>query len=85
MNKCACGSWAINHGSHGRDGSDGHLCDVCYWRRRAEHAAVAIDRMRVVAVAADRLCAQIGYKGQVKSDDPYVGNLMAALHEWRPL
>lgn len=30
-----CGSYAINHGSNGRDGSDGDLCDVCYWRKRA--------------------------------------------------
>ncbi len=31
-----CGSWAINHGHHGRDGSDPELCDVCYWRKRTE-------------------------------------------------
>lgn len=37
MTKCeSCGSYAINHHAHGRDGSDGHLCDVCYWRMRAE-------------------------------------------------
>lgn len=35
MTKCACGSYAINHGHHGRDGSDRDLCDVCYWRKRA--------------------------------------------------
>lgn len=34
--KCiGCGSFAINHNCHGRDGSDGELCDVCYWRKRA--------------------------------------------------
>lgn len=31
-----CGSYAINHHCHGRDGSDDDLCDVCYWRSRAE-------------------------------------------------
>ena len=31
-----CGSLAINHHLHGRDGSDLDLCDVCYWRKRAE-------------------------------------------------
>lgn len=31
-----CGSYAINHHCHGRDGSDQDLCDVCYWRKRAE-------------------------------------------------
>ncbi len=30
-----CGSYAINHHCHGRDGSDGDLCDVCYWRKLA--------------------------------------------------
>lgn len=30
-----CGSRAINHDLHGRDGSDPDLCDVCYWRKRA--------------------------------------------------
>lgn len=31
-----CGSWAINHEHHGRDGSEPNLCDVCYWRNRTE-------------------------------------------------
>lgn len=30
-----CGSHAINHHLHGRDGSDRDLCDVCFWRKRA--------------------------------------------------
>lgn len=33
-----CSSCAINHHCHGRDGSDPDLCDVCYWRKRAEEA-----------------------------------------------
>lgn len=36
MNCTRCRSYAINHNHHGRDGSDGDLCDVCYWRKRAE-------------------------------------------------
>lgn len=36
--KCSnCGSMAINHHLHGRDGSKPKLCDVCYWRERAEN------------------------------------------------
>jgi hypothetical protein len=32
MKNCErCGSYAINHHCHGRDGSDPDLCDVCYW------------------------------------------------------
>mgnify|MGYP000567807005 CR=1 FL=1 len=39
MKSCtACGSYAINHKSHGRDGSEPELCDVCFWRKRAEAA-----------------------------------------------
>lgn len=35
--KCrVCDSYAINHHLHGRDGTDPDLCDVCYWRNRAE-------------------------------------------------
>ena len=34
--RCKCGSYAINKYSHGRDGSDDDMCDVCYWRKRAE-------------------------------------------------
>ena len=37
MNECKrCGSHAINHHCHGRDGTEPELCDVCYWRKRAE-------------------------------------------------
>ena len=28
---------AINPASHGRDKTDLDLCDVCYWRKRAEY------------------------------------------------
>ena len=34
MNHCKCGSYAINHHLHGRDGSHPELCDVCYWRKQ---------------------------------------------------
>lgn len=36
-----CGSRAINHNDHGRDGTDPELCDVCYWRKRAEYLQAA--------------------------------------------
>jgi hypothetical protein len=36
MKQCKCGSQAINPHMHGRDGTDLDLCDVCYWRKRAE-------------------------------------------------
>ena len=38
MPQCkTCGSYAINPHCHGREaGVDLDLCDVCYWRKRAE-------------------------------------------------
>lgn len=36
MPKCQCGSYAINPQMHGRDNTDLELCDVCYWRKRAD-------------------------------------------------
>lgn len=39
MKSCKrCGSHAINPHRHGRDNTDLDLCDVCYWRTRAEAA-----------------------------------------------
>lgn len=43
MNNCKnCGSFAVNHHCHGRDGGDADLCDVCYWRKRANDARAAL-------------------------------------------
>lgn len=47
-----CGSAAINHHRHGRDGSDPDLCDVCYWRKRADDAA-EIEREACAKLAMD--------------------------------
>jgi len=44
--KCSCGSYAVNPNAHGRDGSDLHLCDICYWRTRAEVATHALVDIR---------------------------------------
>ena len=50
MNKCTqCYSYAINPTSHGRDGTDTDLCDVCYWRKRAE--GVTATQLRVLRIA----------------------------------
>lgn len=41
MNNCKrCRSYAINPGHYGREADvDLDLCDVCYWRKRAETPA----------------------------------------------
>ena len=47
MNRCACGSYAINPHLNGRKpGKRLDLCDVCYWR--AEHKEVS-DQLRDAA------------------------------------
>jgi hypothetical protein len=55
MKQCACGSYAINHHSHGRDGSDADLCDVCYWRTRAER--LRDERNQIIEQCAE-VCEQ---------------------------
>jgi hypothetical protein len=45
MPQCDCGSYAVNHHCHGRDGSDNNLCDVCYWRSRADARAAEVLRL----------------------------------------
>lgn len=45
MSRCKCGSYAINHHLHGRDGSEPDLCDVCYWMERYEHNAQLLEQI----------------------------------------
>ena len=57
VNKCKqCGSHAINHNSHGRDGTDGELCDVCYWRKRALIDAQPVAWLSVDSIGERYLC-----------------------------
>lgn len=35
----------INHHRHGRDGSEPQLCDVCFWRNRAESLLAALQKI----------------------------------------
>jgi hypothetical protein len=54
MGKCKrCYSCAINHHCHGRDGSEPELCDVCFWRSRAELATATLKTIRFIAIDAD--------------------------------
>jgi len=44
-----CGSFAINPQSHGRDPRiDLDLCDVCYWRKRAEAAKQLVEALQEI-------------------------------------
>lgn len=49
MSACTrCGSFAINPGRHGRDDSDLDLCDVCFWRRRAERRLTILRDISII-------------------------------------
>jgi hypothetical protein len=46
-----CGSHAINPHLHGREPDiDLNLCDVCYWRERAEKYKSAIDEVTLMVI-----------------------------------
>lgn len=46
MKPCVdCRSWAVNPHSHGRDNTRLDLCDVCYWRTKAEEWRRDAERM----------------------------------------
>ena len=48
MNQCReCRSYAINPGTRGRDESDLDLCDVCYWRTRAERLEAIVKHIQI--------------------------------------
>jgi hypothetical protein len=54
MEKCKrCGSYAIIHHRHGRDGSSPELCDVCFWRTRSELATATLKTIRFRSIDAD--------------------------------
>jgi hypothetical protein len=52
MNQCSrCKSYQINEHIHGRiKGTDVDLCDVCYWRKRAEISLLAAKKLKTAAL-----------------------------------
>lgn len=69
MEKCKrCYSYAVNHHCHGRDGSDPDLCDVCYWRTRAELAKdLAEGRDHLLFRASKLECERDKYKAALEN------------------
>lgn len=62
--RCAkCGSFAINHRLHGRDGSDPDLCDVCFWRKRAELYLAEKKVLEAVLVSYQNFNSELECKG----------------------
>ena len=60
MNRCTCGSYAINPDHHGRQGDHLDLCDVCYWRAR--HDALAAEREALTKLTSDLLAENAGLR-----------------------
>lgn len=53
-NQCnQCGSYAINHHHHGRDGSDPDLCDVCYWHTRHDQLQAELAALKAKAAVPE--------------------------------
>ena len=49
MNQCKeCGSFAINPRLCGRDESDIELCDVHFWKKRAEEAQALVKQWEAI-------------------------------------
>lgn len=62
-----CCSYAINPGKHGRDAtSDLDLCDICYWRKRAE--ATQMKFSKCYAYRVDRASGKRWYVAQLPGD-----------------
>ena len=75
MDKCKCGSYAINQHLHGRDDTDLDLCDVCYWRKRANSTQQL--RAKIAALELE-LC---GVVGEETSDKQAIVNICAKMRQ----
>lgn len=74
IKKCkVCGSFAINHHLHGRDGSDDELCDVCFWVKRAKSHDELVQMLAVMAELVGKMncyCHQAGASANKNSENP---------------
>lgn len=80
-----CNSYAINHHLHGRDGTRGDLCDVCYWRDKAKAkraplsaAGVSSSRLLAAAVAWWKHKRPSHYSDKQHCDNPTVNTISKA-------
>lgn len=54
MSACKnCGSYAINNHLHGRDGSKRDLCDVCFWRDKADSQGLVLATLCDMVLSED--------------------------------
>ena len=74
IKKCkVCGSFAINHHLHGRDGSDDELCDVCFWVKRAKSHDELVKRLAVMTELVGKMncyCRMSGLSAKSNSENP---------------
>jgi len=81
MNKCKrCGSYAINHNLHGRDGSYPELCDVCYYRIKLESSEAELeDRKHLEKKQVGMLMEIDRLKAELESAEENVAELKKLL------
>lgn len=78
-NQCnQCGSYAINHHHHGRDGSDPDLCDVCYWHTRHDQLQAELAEVKAELSLALKV-PSIAAKWQKDGDHDHVTSLPGEL------
>ena len=68
--QCPCGSFAINPYKRGRDASNNDLCDVCYWKDRAEKAEQQAAQYKETLLAVNKLLIGIKKRNQ----DSYISD-----------
>lgn len=68
-----CFSYAINPHMNGRDKTDLDLCDVCYWRKRAE----LVPALENVVKYSEKMVRAYGtiYDDELKAYEELVGAL----------
>ena len=62
--QCPCGSFAINPSKHDRDASNNDLCDVCYWKDRAEKAEQQAAQYKETLLVVNKLLTGIRKRNQ---------------------
>ena len=68
--QCTCGSFAINPSKRDRDAGNNDLCDVCYWKDRAEKAEQQAAQYKEALLAVNKLLIGIKKRNQ----DSYISD-----------
>jgi Zn-finger protein len=72
MKQCKCGSYAINPHLHGRQPDlFTYMCDVCYWRHKAETAENLLECIKISISNHEKTEQAYGTLRRPDSDIPH--------------